>query len=475
MKKILFIISLLISLTLSSQEIIWDQAIPSCPEDPYILELSEKIDLLKVRDSKSSELTSEERAVCLELGLAFYAKREYEVANWYFDRTIDSKKRLVESQISAEKEKPFLIKEVYIPIQSSQDKEEITEMKKDIEVLNNLPKSFENIPKNDLSKLKKQIKNQIEKLLKEKDSLIKVHASEQIIESKDGTIKTLKKESQIIDLTIENDDLNVENKDLTIQKKNLRKYLIWAVIGISLLILLILAILQRKTIKVQDEEIQSQIKSISKKNAYLEHAAKIIRHDMHSGINTYIPRGISGLEKRLTKDDIQKLKLELPLKMIKDGLSHTQKVYKNVYEFTNLVKTKSVFEKNKVNLKDLLNNYLLTTNYSDNVKVDNLVDIEVNEVLFCNAIDALIRNGIKYNTNENKEIKIYLENDFIIVEDNGVGLTEKKFKEILNKEKINEEDGLGLNICSAIFYEHGFELYCEKIETGTKMKIKIKK
>ena len=61
------------------------------------------------------------------------------------------------------------------------------------------------------------------------------------------------------------------------------------------------------------------------------------------------------------------------------------------------------------------------------------------------------------------------------MKDNGVGLTEKKFKEILNKEKINEEDGLGLNICSAIFYEHGFELYCEKIETGTKMKIKIKK
>ena len=38
---------------------------------------------------------------------------------------------------------------------------------------------------------------------------------------------------------------------------------------------------------------------IEKKNTYLEHAAKILRHDMHSGINTYMPRGLSSLERRL--------------------------------------------------------------------------------------------------------------------------------------------------------------------------------
>jgi hypothetical protein len=34
-------------------------------------------------------------------------------------------------------------------------------------------------------------------------------------------------------------------------------------------------------------------KELDKKSIYLEHAAKIIRHDMHSGINTYLPRGIN--------------------------------------------------------------------------------------------------------------------------------------------------------------------------------------
>jgi len=66
---------------------------------------------------------------------------------------------------------------------------------------------------------------------------------------------------------------------------------------------------------------------LDKKNTYLEHAAKILRHDMHSGINTYIPRGISSLERRLSPKLIKELKLEIPFKMLKEGLKHTQKVY----------------------------------------------------------------------------------------------------------------------------------------------------
>ena len=48
-------------------------------------------------------------------------------------------------------------------------------------------------------------------------------------------------------------------------------------------------------------ELMNSLKEVDRKNAYLEHAAKILRHDMHSGINTYIPRGIKSLERRLSK------------------------------------------------------------------------------------------------------------------------------------------------------------------------------
>jgi PAS domain S-box-containing protein len=222
-----------------------------------------------------------------------------------------------------------------------------------------------------------------------------------------------------------------------------------------------------------------QKKEIEKKNTYLEHAAKILRHDMHSGINTYMPRGLSSLERRLKPEDITSLKIEAPIKMIKEGLKHSQKVYKGVYEFTNLVKKDVVLNKAECDLKDILSDYLSSTAYSSQVIIDVLPTIEVNEALFCTAVDNLIRNGLKYNDSDNKFVKIYSEGNYIYIQDNGRGITQEDFdhlcKPYTRKEGQKESGtGLGLNICVAILEEHRFDITCEKNETGTKMKIKIK-
>jgi PAS domain S-box-containing protein len=218
---------------------------------------------------------------------------------------------------------------------------------------------------------------------------------------------------------------------------------------------------------------------IEKKNTYLEHAAKILRHDMHSGINTYIPRGVSSLERRLSADDMKELKIESPFKMIKDGLTHTQKVYKGVYEFTNLVKKDVVLNKTECNLKDILESYLSTTSYKSQVQINELITKDVNESLFCTAIDNLIRNGLKYNDSDTKFVKIFMDGDLLMIQDNGRGITQQDFdhlsKPYTRKEGQKESGtGLGLNICVAILEEHGFEITCEKNEIGTKMKINIK-
>jgi signal transduction histidine kinase len=222
-----------------------------------------------------------------------------------------------------------------------------------------------------------------------------------------------------------------------------------------------------------------QKKEIEKKNTYLEHAAKILRHDMHSGINTYMPRGLSSLERRLSSDDISSLKIEAPIRMIKEGLKHSQKVYKGVYEFTNLVKKDVVLNKVECDLKMILSDYLSSTAYSSQVIIDQLPTIEVNEALFCTALDNLIRNGLKYNDSDTKFVKIYADDNNIYIQDNGRGITQKDFdhlsKPYTRKEGQKEAGtGLGLNICVAILEEHGFNITCEKNETGTKMKIKIK-
>ena len=218
---------------------------------------------------------------------------------------------------------------------------------------------------------------------------------------------------------------------------------------------------------------------IQKKNTYLEHAAKILRHDMHSGINTYIPRGISSLERRLTPELIAELKLESPLKMLKEGLAHAQKVYKGVYEFTNLVKNDSKLETQPSDLTKLLTEYLSSTAYSKQVAIDALPTVNVNPPLFCTAVDNLIRNGLKYNDSDFKMVAVFMLNENTIgVQDNGRGMTQEEFEHLskpyTRKPNQNEQGtGLGLNICLAILKEHGFSVSCEKNEAGTLMKIKL--
>ena len=223
-----------------------------------------------------------------------------------------------------------------------------------------------------------------------------------------------------------------------------------------------------------------QKKELEKKNTYLEHASKILRHDMHSGINTYIPRGISSLERRLTEDSIKDLKIEAPIKMIKEGLSHTQKVYKGVFEFTNLVRPNATLNKNECDLSEILDSYLKSTAYRSQVIIEKLGKEMVNEALFCTAVDNLIRNGLKYNDSSTKFVKLYRKNNILYVEDNGRGLSSEDFKNLSEpyvRKENQEEDGtgLGLNICIAILEEHGYSIECNKLpEIGTQMKINIK-
>jgi len=218
---------------------------------------------------------------------------------------------------------------------------------------------------------------------------------------------------------------------------------------------------------------------VNQKNSYLEHAAKILRHDMHSGINTYMPRGLTSLKRRISEEQIKELKIEAPIKMLTEGLKHTQKVYAGVKEFTNLVKEDVQLDKELHNLGDILKNYLSSTSYSKQVVIDKLVEFEVNEPLFCTAIDNLIRNGLKYNDSGTKMVAIYMEDKNVLcVEDNGRGMSQEDFLELskpYTRKKGQKEggSGLGLNICIAILKEHNFKITAEKTNPGTKLRIKL--
>jgi PAS domain S-box-containing protein len=218
------------------------------------------------------------------------------------------------------------------------------------------------------------------------------------------------------------------------------------------------------------------------KNTYLEHAAKILRHDMHSGINTYLPRGIKSLERRLAKDPeaAGRLKLEMPLKLLKEGLEHTQMVYAGVKEFTNLVRKGQKLEMSECDVRLALQSYLATRPYKDQVAVDYLPHLVVNEPLFITALDNLIRNGLKYNDSAAKIVAVTMADDeHLAIVDNGRGLSEAEFKQYskayARKEGQKESgSGLGLNIALAIFHEHGFTASAHLGEvSGTVIKVKV--
>ena len=254
---------------------------------------------------------------------------------------------------------------------------------------------------------------------------------------------------------------------------------------VDLMIMLALIPLTRTFVKeyieTREREHFNVLAEIQGKNAYLEHAAKILRHDMHSGINTYIPRGISSLERRLTPEVIKQLKLESPLKMLKEGLNHTQKVYWGVYEFTNLVKQGAKLQMEEKDLGAILTSYLSSTAYKDQVVIDRLPTVMVNEPLFCTAIDNLIRNGLKYNDSEFKMVALTMLDDSTLgIIDNGRGMSqddlEKYSKAYARKEGQKEKGtGLGLNICIAILREHGFSISAQRQEEGgTLIKVRVR-
>ena len=226
------------------------------------------------------------------------------------------------------------------------------------------------------------------------------------------------------------------------------------------------------------KQIQLQIE-LQTKNAYLEHAAKILRHDMHSGINTYMPRGITSLERRLSECECG-AKVEMPLRLIKEGLVHTQKVYEGVREFTNLVRPNASLKMRDVEIKPLIEEYLDSTAYRKQVIISEFPkSLMVNGPLFCTAIDNLIRNGLKYNDAHTKLIQIYpIGDNTIAIADNGRGMTQREFEQyskpyVRRQGQIETGSGLGLNICIAILREHKFSVTCEKLDIGTLIRIGI--
>lgn len=219
--------------------------------------------------------------------------------------------------------------------------------------------------------------------------------------------------------------------------------------------------------------------ALQQKKVFLEHTAKIIRHDMHSGINTYIPRGVKSLLRNLPKDVIKKYKLEGSIKLLEEGIAYSQKVYKGVYAFTSLVKEDSILETEYCNIQKALVEHISGSAYASRVHVKEIGSFPVHKVLFCTAVDNLIKGGIRFNERDEKRVDVYLEKpSTLCIKDNGVGLSKQEFllycKPYLRKDTAETAPrGLDLNIAVAILEDHGFSVMPERLAEGTVFRINL--
>lgn len=222
------------------------------------------------------------------------------------------------------------------------------------------------------------------------------------------------------------------------------------------------------------EKIRNKEQLLQRK-IYLDHTAKVIRHDMHSGINTYLPRGLKGLLKKLPENVIEEYDLKPEIHLLEEGLEYTQKVYKGVHAFTTLVRNRNI-EKEEADVEALLIQHIRLSAYSNNVKISKLPKMKVHKVLFITALDNLIKGGIVNNSSEVKSVEIYMESENVLcVKDNGTGLSKKDFIKYCKPYFEENEDyqGLELNIAVAIIEEHGFKIEPEKLKVGTIFRINI--
>ena len=115
----------------------------------------------------------------------------------------------------------------------------------------------------------------------------------------------------------------------------------------------------------------------------------------------------------------------------------------------------------------VLKDYLSSTSYSKQVVIKDLGELEINKALFCTAVDNLIRNGLKYNDSSTKKVTIFRLDNALIVQDNGLGMTQEEFLKLSQPytrgNTKHKGTGLGLNICVAI-------VDAAKLDIGSKSK-----
>ena len=250
----------------------------------------------------------------------------------------------------------------------------------------------------------------------------------------------------------------------------------------SLLLLLMLGAgiyFYRQKIKT-NQIILAQKEELDALNATKDKLFSIVSHDLRASVNA-LKRSNSKIKDDLTANDLQQVKTHLSENSeIANG---TYNLLDNLLNWALLQTKQSYFKQELHPLRTLCDHVLF--NYKSfmlekNLRLENHIDKEhrafVDQDSFKIMLRNLLDNAIKFSQ-ENGSIHIYSNNDDakfmrLIVEDNGVGMSESTRQELLKDDlqlKKNKSDaiissGLGLHLCKSLMAKNGGQLSIESKE-----------
>ena len=237
-------------------------------------------------------------------------------------------------------------------------------------------------------------------------------------------------------------------------------------------------------IKRTEESFKVLSQELNRSNKELEEYAYVASHDLKEPLHV-VSSFVNLLEKRFqTKLDEQDQKY---LKYIKEGVEQSQRLIKDLLEYSRIGKEKSfgavdinaILTEVKTNLKTFIDQENAVINY------DLMPVITANNLGMVQLFQNLIVNAIKYRSPKPLEINIKatLDGDRWIfsVKDNGIGI-DPQFKErifeMFQRLHLKTEysgTGIGLAICKKIVENHGGKIWVDSIPgEGTTFYFSIK-
>jgi signal transduction histidine kinase len=229
----------------------------------------------------------------------------------------------------------------------------------------------------------------------------------------------------------------------------------------------------------QKRQIESQKKELEENARLKDKLFSIVAHDLHSPLISLggIAKKVNFLIKRNRFEEIQ-----LIGDTVEDAVTNVHKLLDNLLKWAmvqggrfphnpELIQAAEILEATGAIYKDLAEakNIELTIDHSD--KPSLFCDRDAASTIVRNLVD----NAIKFTPREGKiDIKILQENGhtILIVSDSGLGISNKKLKDIftLNNQKASggtegeKGTGLGLALCKELVEMNGGEIIVESEE-----------